>query len=189
MRVVSSRSESQIPNETATWLGQLIERAAARVALIGGHAVNAWHVPRLTEDYDFVVMADRAAIEALKNLLSADGFTTIRNQDTGGASGPDFVRLQHPETHTAIDMLVSKTPLQDRLINRAVMVPNLPFPVATPEDLIVLKLIASRSHDQVDALNLARRDGIDWGYIEAEAPSWGIEEQVAALKAQAVSES
>lgn len=184
-RLASSKSQSEVPPEDAQLLGSLIVAAGLRVALIGGHAVNVWHVPRLTEDYDFVVLADRAGIEALVTGLVREGFAIIRNQDGGDSSGPDFMRLQHPDTGLAVDMLVAKTPLQDRLLERAQPSAKLPFPVATPEDLILLKVIANRSHDQMDALNLARRANIDWAYIEAEAPTWDIEDRVRALRQQA----
>lgn len=183
--LASSRSVADIPPEDARLLASLIDAAGLRVALIGGHAVNTWHIPRLTEDYDFVVLADRAAIEALVAGLAREGFVTIRSQDSGESSGPDFVRMQQPETGLAVDMLVAKTSLQDRLLERARSVSKLPFPVATPEDLILLKVIANRSHDQVDAMNLARRAGIDWAYIEAEAPTWGMEDRVRVLREQA----
>lgn len=63
-----------------------------------------------------------------------------------------------------------------------------PFPVATPEDLVALKLIANRSHDLLDALHLALRGGLDWPYIERWCDTWQITDRLAHLREQLAAE-
>jgi hypothetical protein len=168
--------------EAADLLSRLFREADLRAALIGGHAVNSWHRPRFTDDFDFTVAADRAGIAVLQAGLEESGFRIRRNQDAGEPDGPDFLQLQHPVTDIVVDLLVAKTPFQERLLERAVSRPVLPFPVATVEDLIILKLIANRPIDQQDVINLGRRADVDWAYIEAEAPTWHIEQRLARLR-------
>ncbi len=54
--------------------------------------------------------------------------------------------------------------------------------VATPEDLIVLKLIANRSRDRLDVEELARHRRIDWPYVEEWATTWGVADRLQALR-------
>lgn len=152
-----------------------MRRAGLRYTLIGGQAVNAWGSPRITEDFDFLVAGDRAAIAFAEDLLRAAGFVAVTKQDAGSPSGPDFVRMRQPERAVIVDLLVAKTSYQEALIERARAVNDSGVPVATPEDLIVLKLIAGRSKDNADAQLLARRPDLDREYLEARAREWGLE--------------
>lgn len=49
---------------------------------------------------------------------------------------------------------------------REAALPGSRRPIATPEDLIVLKFIAKRPKDHVDLLELVQRDALDWPYVE-----------------------
>jgi hypothetical protein len=41
----------------------------------------------------------------------------------------------------------------------------------TPEDLIVMKLIAHRPKDRIDLLGLVALPGLDWSYVERRQTS------------------
>ena len=161
----------------------MVEIAGLRVALIGGAAVNTYVEPRYTKDIDLTVAADEAAIEALVAMLTEAGFVTVRNQPGEESSGPDFVQLRREATLDIVDLIAAKTPFQTGLIERAKRGEGQWFPVATPEDLIVLKLIANRTRDHIDVDTLARQETIDWAYVEQWARTWEVEDRVAALRA------
>ncbi len=164
-------------------LGVLVENARIAVARIGGAAVNIYVEPRYTKGIDLTVAADRNGIEALTALLHHAGFVTVRDQDDHESSGPDFVQLTRESTHDIVDLIAAKTPFQRSVIERAVRVDGQWLPVATPEDLLVLKLIANRSRDRIDAESLARTQPIDWAYVEEWAAVWGLEDRLGELRA------
>ncbi|HMO53635.1 MAG TPA: nucleotidyl transferase AbiEii/AbiGii toxin family protein [Tepidiformaceae bacterium] len=183
----SSNPEQRL-EEVAKALGALLRDADLDAALIGGHAVNFWDRPRFTEDFDFTVAADPPAIRRLVEALHAEGWTIVREQDGGGASGPDFLRLTNQVTGDFIDIQAAKTQYQDLVIQRAYRGPNAPFPVATPEDLIVLKLLAWRTVDQQDVLRLAAGE-IDWDYVTHWCEVWQLSEKLGWLRRMIATES
>ncbi|MDP6978204.1 MAG: DUF6036 family nucleotidyltransferase [Myxococcota bacterium] len=48
--------------------------------------------------------------------------------------------------------------------------------IATPEDLIILKLIANREKDQIDLIGLCALPDLDWDYVERCAQEWELSE-------------
>jgi hypothetical protein len=181
--LVSTDPEQRIA-EVASALGAIFDRAGLRVALIGGHAVNFWQRPRYTDDFDFTVAANAEAVEAAVSRLMADGFEITRDQAPDAASGPDFVQLKNPITGDIVELQTAKTPYQELVIERAVKrEPTQPLAVATPEDLIVLKLIAHRSVDQRDVIRLGSLPSLDWGYIAYWAEVWGVADRCEELRA------
>ena len=174
----TSPSEDLLAEVTAA-----LAAAGLGAALIGGAAVNAFEDPRYTKDLDFTVEADPAAVNGFVSLLVAAGFIVTRRQEReSDALGPDFVQLRRPGTTDMIDLIVAKTDYQELVIERATPHGD-HLRVATPEDLIVLKLIANRSIDHIDADALARHNPIDWPYVEHWAEVWQVTERLDRLKA------
>ena len=167
-------------DELATVLGDFGDRCV----IIGGVAHNYWREPRYTKDVDFTLAADRELFELLKTRMLSAGFIVGRLQDQGEPSGPGFVRFSEPGTNKIVEFLTAKTEFQDLLIRRGVRVaPDHPLRVATPEDIIVLKLIANRPQDHVDTLNLGQIDGLDWDYIRHWCREWSVEDRADGLLA------
>ena len=46
--------------------------------------------------------------------------------------------------------------------------------ISTPEDLIVLKLIANRARGRIDLLGLCGLANLDWAYVERWASRWDV---------------
>jgi hypothetical protein len=153
-----------------------------RGVLIGGQAVNAWVEPRITLDVDVTVMSGPSSHQLLAQFEQA-GFGLLQKQDAGGKSGPDFLRMRHAASGVALDVQVAKTDFETGVVTRGVVVDGLRIAVATPEDLLLLKLIASRHKDQRDLIDLGRIASLDWPYIEHWAPIWDISERLADLRA------
>jgi len=168
-----------------TFVARVLATSGLRGAVIGGEARNHWAVPRLTYDLDLTVAADPTAEEAaLAQLLDA-GFEILRAQRRESPSGPDFLQLYQRDWHQMLEMQAAKTPFQEGLIDRSVELRGLePLRVATPEDILVLKLIASRKKDQDDLREMGRIEGIDWGYIEHWAAIWDVLDRLAILRAE-----
>ena len=82
----------------------------------------------------------------------------------------------------AFDIQTAKTDYQMLVLERAVRSEPEGVLVATPEDLLILKLIANRSKDRGDLLNLVARNGLDWQYIDQWAEIWDVTERLRAIR-------
>jgi hypothetical protein len=162
-------------------LGSILARAQIQHALIGGHAVNAWVEPRFTADIDVTIQADPAASERLGAAFHAEGFAKTTEHGAQLPSGPDFARYRSRDGRVTIEVQGAKTAFQHELIRRARSL-GAGLRVATPEDLVVLKLIADRPKDQVDLASLSMLPNLDWTYIEHWAKAWGVQARLARLR-------
>jgi hypothetical protein len=142
-----------------------------RHALIGGLATSMRSRPRLTQDVDFLVDVPQLALPALLDELSERGFSLDRAVVIN-----EYVR-EHITAFSfgtvRIDWLKPVLPFYARAIADAeplVWSEGHSVQVATPEGLILTKLVAFRSQDQMDieALLTANRDTIDIGLIREE---------------------
>ena len=158
-------------------LARVLDRERIPSALIGGHAVDTLLEPRLTRDIDVTVVADAQAIERLGAALEADGFVLERRVGAE-PSGPDFVRFVRAPV--VIEIQTAKTRLQHSVVARAASADGVR--IATPEDLIVLKLIAYPPEDRADLAGLAALPGIDWGYVERWADEWGVADRLVQVR-------
>lgn len=170
----------------ADLLLDLVNETGLQVALIGGQAVNYWARPRYTDDFDFTVAPDPERIEQFVDLLVSAGFRVVREQAKGSPSGPDFVRLERDGTADAIDVAVSKTEFQDLVVSRAIRNGREALPIATAEDLLIMKLIANRSKDHEDIFRLLESwPQMDWDYTEHWAAFWHVSDTLAELRERA----
>ncbi len=169
-------------DDPLAFVARVVEHAGLRACLIGGHAVNAWVEPRFTADIDLTVLADRAGIERVQADLGACGYRVVRAVGADLPSGPDFVRLAGGVDDPPIDLQAAKTAFQVQVVERA-LEHHAGLPVATPEDLVVLKLIAHRAKDLIDLRNLLALPALDWSHIERWARAWQVEDRLVALRA------
>ena len=177
-------SSSQAARALVELVGRVMADGGLRGALIGGQAVNCWVEPRITLDVDITVMSDGRIVRDVVARFVSEGFVILMEQDEGGASGPDFVRMRHAGTSVELDMMVAKTEFETTVIGRAVNAPGLPLPVATVEDLLVLKLLASRNKDWKDLYDLGKLPNVDWAYVERWCAFWEISERLTNLRAE-----
>jgi hypothetical protein len=75
----------------------------------------------------------------------------------------------------------AKTEFQREVLRRAA-VRHDGSHVATPEDLIVMKLIAHRPKDRIDLLGLVALPGLDWSYVERWADEWQVRDRLDTLR-------
>jgi hypothetical protein len=164
-------------------VARLFARAGVPYAVIGAHAVNAWLEPRLTADVDVTVQAGPDGMARLRRLLAGEGYRVTREHGADLPSGPDFVRFTSADGTLTLELQAAKTEFQREVIRRA---SGGSLRVATPEDLIVMKLIANRPKDRADLDGLVRLDGIDWAYAERWAAEWQVLELLHRVRAEAV---
>jgi hypothetical protein len=167
------------PTSSIDSLRRALEVANIDYVVIGAHAVSAWIEPRFTSDLDITIQADPADLERLEQALAVEGFTRARTSGEEQPSGPDFVRFS---CAGAIDLEVqiAKTGFQRDTIARTHSQDGLR--VATPEDLIVMKLIAYRPKDRADLAGLLALSDLDWAYIERWAKEWDVLDRLKAAR-------
>jgi len=166
--------------------------AERRFAVIGAVARNAWAPPRATVDLDLCVAAVPGFLESAKAALLALGFSPARIQQADPAdAAPDMLifRSAAEAGLRQVDFLVAKTVFEGEVLRRAVLVEvaGRLVPVATPEDVVIYKLIANRPRDRDDAEAVARTEAragrnLDWNYVARWVEEWGVRERFEALR-------
>jgi hypothetical protein len=140
-----------------------------RSCFIGGIAVQRWGEPRVTRDIDLTLLtgfSDEGRF--VDTLLAAyEG----RIEDAAAFARRHRVVLLRTPAGLGIDVSLGGLPFEERMIDRATtfsLGPELEIRTCSAEDLIVMKLFASRSSDIRDAESVAIRQGdrLDWRYVE-----------------------
>ena len=147
-----------------------LERTGVRYALIGGLATGYRSRPRFTRDADFLLQIPLLTLPGLLENLHVRGFafdaqTTIREWIKEHITVLSFRGVR-------IDWLAPVIPLYQHVLNTAVQ--EIWFGhsvrIASPEGLILMKLVAFRGQDQIDIENLlaANRGQLDLDTIRRE---------------------
>lgn len=166
----STSPESEALDAVATALAV----ACIRHALVGGQAVNLYTAPRFTWDVDFLVEATPGQLEDIVKALGPTGFAIAPLPDDS-AFARDFVRLARREGAVLVDLQPVRTDYERQVLSRAEPIDDsLPFAVATPEDLVVMKLVGWRYNDRRDLPKLLSLPGLDRAYIETWAAAWQV---------------
>ena len=161
-------------------LTQLLEETGLSYVIIGAYAVNVWLEPRFTADIDIVIHAEQEHLAVLKDALAEKGFTQVQEMPVDSPSGPDFIRFSSEQDVLKLEVQIAKMEYQEEVIRRSQSVDSLR--IATPEDLIVMKLIADRPKDQIDLQGLVQLPDIDWPYIEKWASEWEITDRLSRVR-------
>jgi predicted nucleotidyltransferase len=134
--------------------------AQARYALIGGFAVAHHGLPRPTRDIDFIILVPRIRLPGLLDRFHESGFTFSMEQVIRelGESHMSMIRFGA----VRVDLLDAVVPIFRRTVENALEteVQGRKVMIARAEELIALKLIASRETDLRDIRGmLAARAG------------------------------
>jgi hypothetical protein len=155
--------------EAAVELQAFCDRHGWRSCFIGGLAVQRWGEPRVTRDIDLTLLTgfgnEEHFIDTLLEKYAA------RIQDAREFALRRRVLLLVTPAEAGIDVLLAALPYEEKLIDRATPFtfgPGLEIRTCSAEDLIVLKLFASRPLDIRDAEGVAVRntERLDWSFIE-----------------------
>lgn len=138
---------------------------------IGGIAVQRWSQARITRDVDLTLLTgfggEAPFIETLLTHYSP------RTSSAAEFAVRSRVLLLKSSSGIGIDISLGALPLEQRIVQRATLfefVPGLLLRTCSAEDLMVMKLFASRAIDIRDAEGIAvRHDStLDWRYVEEQ---------------------
>lgn len=144
--------------DVLTPIDGLMKRHRIRYAVIDGYAVAAWGEVRATRDLDLLCSAKD--IETLKIALSQSKLDFEHR--AGDADDPisDVIRIQVGTTSAPyeVDFLAGIRGAPMGLLDRSREVPlgDLEVPVASPEDMIILKMLGGSARDLDDARSIIR---------------------------------
>src|SRR5215472_17342767 len=139
--------------------------------IVGGIAVQRWGEPRVTRDVDMFIFTSIGGEEDYITCLL--GHYQTRIKDPESFARKNRVLLLQTRDKVSIDVSVGALPFEDLVVQRATtfeFTPGLSLRTCSAEDLIVMKLFASRVLDIHDAETVAirHRETLDWPYIERQ---------------------
>lgn len=153
-------------------------------AVMGGLAVRLYAIPRFTNDVDLTISIARDKLVLLFDSLRKINCEIPSPFDQGwldSVAGFPFFKVDfvHDDRTIEIDIFISETDFQDSLIRRRreIETPVGTITFVSPEDLILLKLIASRPRDLIDVQEVFFTLGqLDIAYLKEWASRLSIKD-------------
>jgi hypothetical protein len=147
-----------------------LRRQQTPFALIGAGALAVHGIPRSTRDLDLLIVDARALTDTYWRELRATGASVAVRR--GGADDPlaGVVRITRGD-ESPVDVVVGGSPWQGAILERAreTRIEDGRLPVATPADLILLKLYAGGPQDAWDVAQLLADTTADSTVTDVEA--------------------
>ena len=156
-------------------------------AVMGGLAVRAHAIPRPTNDVDITIALTRDSLPNWIEQLEKRGVTVPNIYRSGWVdcvAGMPIVKLKtylDPKQSVDIDVFLAESEFQSGILARKVQVEveGRPIWLISAEDLILLKLIASRPRDLIDVADiLFVQVDLDQDYMRKWSRPLGIESQL-----------
>jgi hypothetical protein len=149
-------------------LQKLLLKAGIPSIVIGGVAVAAWGEPRVTRDVDLKILLDRNDIDRLLEILATNYQSLVT--DPREALRKQAMVIVQDSIGTRLDILLAETPYDVVAIQRGrneEVQSGKTIRMCSPEDLIIYKLISTRSRDHDDARTVTSRQGdsLDDNYV------------------------
>ena len=154
---------------------RFLERRKIPYMVVGGIAVGVWTAPRATVDLDFVIGVTETTAASFMRSAADAGLVVFDPKPIelqrikllrAHAKGPKAQLL-------TLDFILAEDHYQQASLERAISVPlkEQAIRIATPEDVILLKLLGGRGQDLVDAENIVRmrRETLDRDYLRRGA--------------------
>lgn len=142
-------------------LAPVLDRHRGRSIVIGGIAVIARGVPRVTRDVDVAFSGAEVTLSQLLTDLNAAGIVPRIDDAIGFAAQSQVLLARHANTGVDIDVSLAWLPFEMEAISAAspTMLGAAQLPVAQPEDLVIYKAVAWRPQDQQDIERLLALHG------------------------------
>lgn len=159
-----------------------LDQARIPYAILGGLAVRVYAIPRFTSDIDLMIDLDRADIPRLWQSLESAGCEvseTFRSGWLDEVSGLPLIHVTMPvqKSWIEVDLFLAECGFQRSIMERrkTIDTPAGPMSFASPEDLILLKLLAGRPKDLIDVQDILFTMGeLDRPYLVKWAESLEI---------------
>jgi hypothetical protein len=146
-----------------------LDKADIPYMIVGGQAVLLYGEPRLTRDIDITLGMTLEKLDVVVGLTKGIGLEPLVDPDT-------FTRktmvlpCQDPTTDIRVDFIFSFSPYEQQALERVrtVEMGNALLRFASPEDLIIHKIVAGRPRDFEDVKSvLIKNPELDIKYIRS----------------------
>ena len=129
--------------------------------VIGGIAVIARGVPRVTRDIDVAFAGPEVTLQRLSTDLAAGGIVPRITDAIAFAAENQVLLSRHAETGVDIDVSLAWLPFEMEAIAASGLTTlgTARLPIAQPEDLVIYKAVAWRPQDQQDIERLLAMHG------------------------------
>lgn len=136
--------------EALLLLGKIFDGDKISYAVTGGLAASYHGSQRATQDIDFLIAVDKIKISSFLNILRLKGFNFDESETLKSLNQDGLARVYYKKY--PVDFLMPVIAFFNEVIKRAQSKDfyGAKLRFATPEDLILLKLIAFRPKDQED---------------------------------------
>jgi predicted nucleotidyltransferase len=170
----------------------LFERMGTQYAVMGGMAVRVYGIPRPTQDIDFTLAIKRTSLPAFFQAVQDLGYTVAEEYARGwvdSVAGMPLVkvRLYLEGRGIDIDIFLAESRFQEQLLarRRREQMDGLGVWLVTPEDLILLKLLAGRPRDLADIADILFMQGkLDETHMRDWAQQLGIRAELERVLAE-----
>ena len=151
-------------------LGSGFAQAGVSYMVIGGQAVARYGEPRLTKDIDITLGVDAGELERMLAIIRSLGLQPATDDPAGFVKQTNVLPVIEGQSGIRVDLIFSFSPYERKAIMRSlpVKVHDQTVQYASPEDLIIHKMVAGRPRDLDDVRGiLARNRNLDTPYIES----------------------
>ena len=160
----------------------LFEARGYRYAIMGGIAARVLGIPRPTYDIDFTLSVSRELLPELFDAAEETGYhvpVAYRSGWIDSVAGMPIVKLgmQLGALGIDIDVFLAECSFQDSLLERRSQhdIGGKLVWLVSPEDLIVLKVLANRDRDRSDVQDVLFMQGqLDRDYMKHWAEKLGV---------------
>ncbi len=137
-------------------LVEVLENMGLTPTIIGGVAISLLTRSRHTDDVDVVIDFDIENASILIENLAKNGFKPRFSGMEDLARQARMITLLHEATGTVIDIALGCMPFETEVQDRAQLhkAGGVELRLPTPEDMVILKALASRPKDLEDIRNL-----------------------------------
>lgn len=144
--------------EVLTGLRAAVESVGVRWYVFGAQAAIAHGSSRATKDVDVTVFVDPSRIPRLVRALEDAGFASRATDLLELAATSRVLPVRHLATNVPVDLVIAGPGLEESFLERARSMPlgTVLAPVATAEDVVVMKLLAGRATDRDDVVAVLR---------------------------------
>lgn len=167
----------------------LFDAFAFDYAIMGGIAVRVYGIPRATYDVDFTAAIPRQKLNDLFTRTEAVGYTVPEQYRSGwvdqvGGMPVIKIRLYLAEHGVDVDIFLAESAYQAILLQRRrwTKLNGLEACLVSPEDLVLLKLLANRPRDLADIGDVFFMQGqLDVSYMQQWADVIGVADRLSAV--------
>jgi hypothetical protein len=161
-----------MPSPVASFLADLSRALAAqqvRWYLFGAQAALLYGANRLTADVDVTIHLPGGLDTAtLADGLNAHGFR-VRIPNPAFIAQTRVIPVVHEASGLPADLVIAGPGLEEEFLRRAVTheIEGVSVPVAAPEDIVVMKVLAARTKDFEDVVAILAAQGEQFDIVQA----------------------